>query len=117
MNKGLPSKFQKCFQCLIEDNFPSVVLVCSPEYEAFFHQLLEWIVPNVPAKAKLAFINGFKRLQNHVKSSPEYCSRLLYLCIDLVEDADYNVRFKFRYRKKTFAFHICVHSEYHQPKN
>ena len=78
--------------------FP-IVLVCSPGLEVFFYHFLELIVSNVPAKAKLAFVNGFKRLQNHVKCSAEYSSRILYLSIALVEDPDYNVRLKFRYKQ------------------
>ena len=73
-----------------------IVLACPPNRQNFFHQFLELIVPQVPAKAKLSFVDGFKRLQNHVTFPPEYCSRVLHLCIDLVQDSDHNIRRKFR---------------------
>lgn len=72
-------------------------LACPGDLEAFFFQFLELVVLKVPAKVKLSFVSGFRRLQNHVEFSPEYYSRVLYICIDLIEDPDYNVRFKFRY--------------------
>ncbi|XP_028398063.1 serine/threonine-protein kinase ATR-like isoform X2 [Dendronephthya gigantea] len=91
-----PPKFQE-FTCSLsngrEDS--TSVTVCPSDLEVFFRQILDLVSLETPAKTKLLFIDGFKHLQKHAVISRDYCSRLLYVCIDLVEDADYNVRLKF----------------------